>query len=110
MYSNLQNLKIIIARKLQVRSLIQLCWIFNLIFSIYKKRNYKYKKFIKTIHLKNFTLLENLILLFFGRINLTLKNNNFMSNILSKKIPNIINTPRISQISRYETSIKYNNY
>lgn len=110
-YGNLQSLNIVMSRKLQVRSLIQLCWVFTLILNIYKKRNYRYKKFIKTIHLKNFTLLENLILLFFGRIDLTLKkNNDFMSNILSKKIPNIIITPQLSQISRYETLIKYNNY
>lgn len=102
-YGNLQNLKIIIARKLQVRSLIQLCWIFNLIFSIYKKRNYKYKKFIKTIHLKNFTLLENIILLFFGRIDFTLKNYTSLSNILLKKIPNIFN-------SSVKSDIKKNNY
>ena len=102
-YGNLQNLKIIITRKLQVRSLIQLCWIFNLIFSIYKKRNYKYKKFIKAIHLKNFTLLENIILLFFGRIDFNFKNHTSLSNILLKKIPNIFN-------SSAKSDIKNNNY
>lgn len=91
-YGNLQNLNIVISRKLQVRSIIQLCWVFHLILSIYKKRNYRFKKQIKTIHLKNFDLLENFILLFFGRINLEFKNNNKLINLLLQKCQTILIT------------------
>lgn len=105
-YGNLQNLNIIVARKLQVRSLIQLGWIFTLILNIYKKRNYRYKKFIKTIHLTNFTLLENIILLFFGRIDNEFRHP--LSNILLKKIPNISNISAASYAT--QISIKNNNY
>lgn len=108
-YGNLQNLNIIIARKLHVRSLLQLCWIFTLVLNIYKKRNYRYKKLIKNIHLKNFTLLESLILLFFGRIDFTF-NNNQLNNILVQKVPKTVNKVFLEKLPFYDTNLKYNNY
>lgn len=90
-YGNLQNLNLLITRKAMSRSLLQFMWIFYLLFNVSKRWNFRSSKKIKKFHVKNFKLLENIILLFYGRLEWDFKTNLDLSDSLFLKEKNIIN-------------------
>jgi len=107
-YGNLQDLKTLISRKLNVRTLSQFCLILHLVLTIYKKRHYRFTKQIRLSHLKNPKVVEYIILLMFGRLDLTFKHNDDLTNFLHQKLSNSIT---ITQYHKdfYDISSK-NNY
>ena len=90
-YGNLQNLNLLVTRKAMSRSLLQFMWVFYLLFNISKRWNFRSSKKIKKFHVKNFKLLENIILLFYGRLEWNFKSTVDLSNILFLKEKNIVN-------------------
>mgnify|MGYP001544468397 CR=1 FL=1 len=104
-YGNLQTLNFLITRKEMSRSLLQYFWIFYLLFNISKRWNFRFIKQIKKFHIKNLNLLEKIILLSYGRVELGFKTRLALNNILFFKEKNIINTPTI--ITTIEKKNKY---